>query len=129
MQNAIKNKQKIMNKKSLQQIEDFYLNLGYKNSKLKKVLEMDEEYQDLLKERKNELTKKFKLSAIENKKYILSANEDFEILKSCKKLEKLELSNEDRILVELIKTQLENNWRIHLIKISENILKKYEITK
>ena len=39
-----------MKNKSLQQIEDFYLNLGYKRGKLRKVLAKDEEYQKLLKD-------------------------------------------------------------------------------
>ena len=61
-----------MKKKSLQQIEDFCLNLGYKNNKLKKILEKDEEYQNLLKEREKRLTKEFKISLIEKDKYVLS---------------------------------------------------------
>ena len=72
------------------------------------------------------LTEKFNISPTEKKKYILSTNEDFKILKLCKKLEKLKLSNEDRTLVKLTKTQLESNWRIHLLKILTKILKKYK---
>ena len=71
------------------------------------------------------LTEKFNISPTEKKKYVLSTNEDFKILKSCKKLEQLKLLNEDKILVKLIKTQLEHNWRIHLLKRLNKIFEKY----
>lgn len=41
-----------MKRRSLQQIEDFYINLGYRAAKLREVLEKDREYQKLLTERK-----------------------------------------------------------------------------
>ena len=59
------------------------------------------------------------------KKYILKTKRDLDILNSCKKLEKLKLSKKDKDLVALIKTQLERNWRKHLLKELNKLLKKY----
>ena len=115
-----------MKKKSLQQIEDFYINLGYKVNALKEVLSKDKEYQKLLKDRKQKLTKQFKVTASEKKNYVLSTNEDFEILAKCKKLEGLKLTKEDKFLVKLIKTQLEYEWRKTLLKPLNQLLKKYK---
>ena len=92
-----------MKKKSLQQIEDFYIDLGCKGDKLRRALEKDKEYQNLLKERKRKLTKQFNATQAEKKKYVLSTNTDFEILAKCKKLEKLKLTKEDRFLIKTIK--------------------------
>lgn len=58
-----------MKKKSLQQIQDYYENMGYKGDKLRKVLNKDREYQKLIKERKQKLTKQFKLAEKEKRKY------------------------------------------------------------
>ncbi|MEW6295177.1 MAG: hypothetical protein AB1467_02675 [Candidatus Diapherotrites archaeon] len=113
-------------KKSLQQIEDRYFSLGYKGESLIKILEKDKTYQKLLKERKQKLTKNFKVSPIEKRKYVLSLDKDFEILGKCKKLEKIKLSKEDRSLIKFIKTQLERDWRKSLIKKINQLLKKYE---
>ena len=61
----------------------------------------------------------------EMKKYILKTKRDFEILNSCKKLQKLKLSEKDKDLVALIKTQLERDWRKHLINKLNCLFKKY----
>lgn len=114
-------------KKSLQQIEDDYINLGYKNEKLRKALENDSEYQNLLRERKQELTKTFKITQVEAKKYALSTDTDFEILAKCKQLEKLNLSDDDRKQVRLIKTQLEDDWRGSLLELLKSLLRKYSM--
>ena len=55
----------------------------------------------------------------------MSTNDDYEILKKVKQLEKLKLNKEDKILVWLIKTQLEFEWRNYLIHALNQILKKY----
>ncbi len=57
------------------------------------------------------------------KKYILKTKRDIKILNLCKKLEKIKLSKEDGQFVKLIKSQLEKDWRKHLIK-KLNDLKK-----
>jgi len=115
----------IMKRKSLQQIEDFYINSGYRGNELCKVLAKDKEYQKLLKERKQKLTKRFGVTQTEKRKYVLSTNNDFEILAKCKQLEKLKLSKEDRLLVKVIKTQLEDDWRKSLERLLNQLLKKY----
>ncbi|MBI4453596.1 hypothetical protein HY636_03040 [Candidatus Woesearchaeota archaeon] len=56
----------------------------------------------------------------------MSTNEDYEILKKVKVLEKLKLTKEDKTLMQLIKTQLEFEWRKYLIKTLDTILKKYQ---
>lgn len=121
-----------MRNKSLQQpqeIEDFYNNLGYRGDKLRKVLAGDRQYQRLLKERKEKLTKRFKVTPNEKKRYVLSMDDDFEILAKCRHLEKLKLTREDRVLVKLIKTQLGADWRKPLLKAVNLLLKKYPKAK
>ena len=61
----------------------------------------------------------------ENKKYILKTKRDLKILNLCKKLEKAKLSKSDKNLIVLIKTQLERDWRIPLLKELKKILIKY----
>lgn len=114
-----------MKKKSFQGIEDFYINLGFSGSRLRNTLEKDKEYQKLLKERIKKLTRKSKASGMEKKKYVLSTDQDFEILEKCKLLEKKKLEKEDKHLVRLIKTQLRQGWRTPLVKELERLLKKY----
>lgn len=113
-------------KTSLQQIEDDYINLGYRGKKLRQVLESDSEYQKLLRERKQKLTKAFETTKAETERYVLSTDADFEILAKCKQLEKLNLTDEDRELVELIKTQLEDDWRKPLVMSLNRLLEKYK---
>ena len=115
-----------MKNKSLQQLEDYYRNLGYKGEKLRKALAEDKEYQELLKERKRKLNRQLKVTIAEKKKYVLSTNTDFEILAKCKKLEKLKLTKEDRFLIKIIKAQLETDWRKSLLNTLNKLLKKYK---
>ena len=113
----------------LQKIEDFYNSLGYRGEKLRGVLEKDKEYQRILRERKQKLTKQFKVTPGEKKRYVLSMDDDYEILAKCKQLERLKLSREDRALVKLIKTQLEDDWRKPLLKAANQLLEKYPEAK
>jgi len=115
-----------MKKSSLQAIEDFYINLGYEGDKLRKILTKDKEYQELLKERKKKLTERFKIAKLEKRKYALSTDEDFEILTKCKQLERLKLAREDKYLINLIKAQLEYDWRKSLLKALNQVFKKYK---
>lgn len=114
-----------MQRQSLQRIEDFFLALGYEGEKLRRVLEKDKEYQKLLKERRHKLGKKARATSLEKKKYVLSTDEDFEILEKCKKLEKQKLAPQDKKIVKLIKSQLENEWRKPLVQSLNQLLKKY----
>lgn len=109
----------------LQQIEDKYVDLGYRGLKLRKVLEKDKEYQKLLRERKNRLTESFKITKDEKNKYVLSTDQDFEILKICKELKKQQLNSDDQSIVKLIKAQLEEDWRPPLLQKIKQLQKKY----
>ena len=71
-------------------------------------------------------TKSFPLTKTEQRKYVMSTNEDYEILQKVKKLEKLKLTKEEKILVWLIKTQLEPKWRKYLLQALSKLLKKYQ---
>ncbi len=103
-------------KVSLQKIQDFYERRGLKGNSLRKALENDKEYQKALGERKASLREKLKFSKAEEKKYVLSTDEDYEILSKTKKLEKSKLDKSGMELVRLIKTQLELDWRKPLLK-------------
>lgn len=66
-----------------------------------------------------------KISESDRKKYVLKESKDEEILLKCKKLETMELEKQDKSLVKLIKTQLEDDWRTPLVKEIEILLRKY----
>lgn len=110
----------------LQQIEDYYVNLGHRGSVLRKILARDKKYQRLLKKRKQKLSKQFKATSSEKKKYGLTTDIDFEILAKCKQLERLKLMKDDKLLVKLIKTQLEYDWRRPLLRTLNQLLRKYK---
>lgn len=114
-----------MKKETLQGIEDFYENKGYKGKKLRVALEIDKGYQKLLEERKRKLLADFRVTEKEKSKYVLSLDSDFKILGLCKKLEKLKLSKTDKELVRLIRSQLELEWRTPLLKELNRIARKY----
>ena len=61
-----------------------------------------------------------------NKKYLLPTDDDVKILNKCNELETLNLSKDDRELVEFIKTQLEKDWRTPLLEKLGTLLKKYK---
>lgn len=104
---------------------DHYLELGYNGDKLRDALKSDRKYQKILNEKKAKLTKKFAIATADQKKYVLATDDSYIILGKCKKLEKLKLSNDDKNLVKLIKSQLEDEWRKPLIKKLNEILKQY----
>ena len=59
-------------------------------------------------------------------KYILNTKRNIQILKLCKKLEKAKLSKNDKALVTLVKTQLEKDWRKHLLIKLNKLVHKYD---
>lgn len=67
-----------------------------------------------------------KLTKSERKKYVMPTNRDYEILSKIKQLEKLALTKSEKLLVKLIRTQLEHNWRKWLIEELDKILLKYK---
>lgn len=115
-----------MLKQSLQRIMDSYIQRGYQGERLRQALLKDKVYSRLLKERQKKLTKQIKVSKAESQKYVLSVDEDYEILKKCKQLEGAKLTKADKELVKLIKTQLEHDWRGYLIKDLNRLLRKYK---
>ena len=69
---------------------------------------------------------KYSITKLEKKKYVLITKRDLEILNLCKKLERLKLSKNDQILIALIKTQLEKDWRKYLLERLNETLKRYK---
>ncbi|MDD5032315.1 MAG: hypothetical protein PHR36_04740 [Patescibacteria group bacterium] len=111
---------------SVQAIEDFYLNLGYRGDNLRKALLKDKEYQGLLRGKKATLTTQTKVSLADKKKYVLATDADFEIVDKCRRLEILKPADDDRLLINLIKSQLEVEWRPPLIEALNKLLRKYQ---
>ena len=106
-------------------IEDFYITQGFSGESLRKKLLKDEGYQKLLMERKQKLGKRASLTKAEEKKYVMSVDEDYAILEKIKILEKMKLGKEEKFLVHLIKAQLEHDWRKSLIKVLDKLLSKH----
>ena len=59
-------------------------------------------------------------------KYVLKTKRDLEILRLCNGLSKLKLSKSDKKLASLIKTQLEKDWRKHLLIELRKLARKYQ---
>jgi len=110
---------------SLQAIEDYYFRHGLRGTKLRKATENDQEYMKILKKRQANLTKKFPVKPQDKKRYILSTDQDYQILWKIYDLERKNLSDNDKVLVKLMRTQLEHHWRAPVIKFLNQLLKKY----
>ena len=115
-----------MTKRSLQKIEDFYKNKGYSGSELKKILKKDREWVALVKLRKQNISKTFRLTKHEQNKYVMSTNEDYEILQKVKELEKMKLTKEEKEIVSLIKSQLIYDWRGPLLIKLKKIMQRHQ---
>ncbi|MBI3335805.1 MAG: Type 1 glutamine amidotransferase-like domain-containing protein [Candidatus Portnoybacteria bacterium] len=72
------------------------------------------------------LVKKVKITTKDKKRYVLSTDEDWEILGKIYQLEKKKLSTEDKKFVTFIRTQLERDWRTPILQALENLLSRYE---
>lgn len=66
-----------------------------------------------------------KITAKDEKRYVLKEHRDYQILDQIYKLEKCKLSAEDKRTIKLIRTQLEHDWRKPLQKILAKLVKKY----
>lgn len=75
------------------------------------------------------MKKSLTISKNDRKKYVLKEMIDEEILTKCKMLETMSLEKQDKSLVKLIKTQLEDDWRTPLLEEVELLLKKYFKTR
>lgn len=111
--------------KSLQEIEDYYVNQGLTGDELRTAIEGDGEYKRLLLKLKDKLGKTVDASNEELQKYVLSTAADYEILSKIHQLEKQNLSSGDKELVQLIKTQLELDWRSPIVAKLDELLQKY----
>ena len=67
-----------------------------------------------------------KITPSEKKRYVLSQDKEIKILLKCKQLEKLKLTKQDKYLVKLIKTQLEDDWRKPLLKEVNKLVRRYK---
>jgi len=112
-------------RKSLQAIEDYYYQKGLRGDKLRRATQNDLEYGTLLRERRLKLKKKFRVKSRDRKRYILSTDQDYEILGKIYELESKKLSNNDEALVKLVRTQLEHHWRTPILKFLNRMLRKY----
>lgn len=72
------------------------------------------------------LIQKFKITARDKKRYVLSTDEDWEILGKIYQLEKKKLSTEDKKFVTFLRTQLERDWRTPILRALDDLLSKYE---
>ncbi len=69
---------------------------------------------------------KFQPTTLDKQKYVLEDPKDLVILEKIKSLEIKKLQKEDKVILKLIKTQLERNWREPLIVYLNKLIKKYE---
>ena len=119
----------MVRKKSLQAIQDFYQRKGLQDSSLRRALERDKEYARILNQRRNRLKANFKIKKAEQKKYVLSLDEDYHILGKIKILLQQKLTKEDKEIVTLLRTQLEHDWRKPLLTYLNKTIKKYSHIK
>lgn len=111
--------------KTLQEIEDHYLRQGLTGERLRQALEEDIEFQELLKDRKSKVRDKRGITEEEEKEYLLPNDEDYEILSTLKVLEGKDLSEHDKEVVKLMKTQLKEDWRTPLLERLKQLTQKY----
>ena len=112
-------------KDSLQEIADAYGRAGLCGQRLRTALAKDSRYQQLLRARKQKLTKQFRVPPWERAHYVLATDEDFAILAKLRSLERLPLSAEDRRLVRFIRSQLILEWRKPVLRTLDRLLTKY----
>ncbi|MDP2944675.1 MAG: hypothetical protein Q8N57_03895 [bacterium] len=67
-----------------------------------------------------------KINERDKKRYVLSEERDYIILKKIYQLEKYKLSITKKGILNLIRTQLEHDWRKPLIKFLDGMIKKYK---
>lgn len=114
-----------MSRRSLQEIEDFYIQQGLQGESLWEALDKDEEFHELLKQKKQQIREKHNITSEEEQKYLLPTENDYEILAKIKALETYPLTKEDKTIVGLIKSQLQEEWRKPLLSELNNLIKTY----
>lgn len=110
---------------SLQKIEDYYFGKGLRGEDLREAVEADKTYQKILSARRKTLTKKFGVTEEDARKYVLSTDEDWEILGKIYQLEKKKLTAEDEKFITFLRTQLEHDWRAPIVQVLDGLIKKY----
>jgi len=71
----------------------------------------------------------FKITSKDKKRYVLGEERDCLILEKIYRLEKHPLSLEDKKTTNLIRTQLEKDWRAPLLQALNRLLRKYNHKK
>jgi ATP phosphoribosyltransferase regulatory subunit HisZ len=66
-----------------------------------------------------------KIKAKDKKRYPLKEAGDYKILEKIYELEKCKLSLGDKKILNLVRTQLENDWRKPLLKFLDSLAKRY----
>jgi len=67
-----------------------------------------------------------KITSYEKRKYLLKEKNDLVMLSKIKKLEKYQLNEKDKEIIKLIRTQLEKEWRIPLIRYLNKLSNRYK---
>ena len=112
--------------KSLDEIENYYVDQGLVGAELRQAIENDGDYKELLSRRKSKLKQSLHISDDEAKKYVLSTDADYAILAKIRQLEQQNLSAADKEILEFIRTQLELDWRSPILTKLDKLLKKYQ---
>ena len=68
-----------------------------------------------------------RIKAKDKKRYVFAEEQDYQILAEIYELEKCKLSPGDTKVINLIRTQLERDWRKPLLKFLYGLSKKYKI--
>ena len=63
-------------------------------------------------------------TSTEKRKYVLNDKDDLIILSKIKELEKRKLTEKDKEIIKIIRTQLEKEWRKPLINYLNKLLRK-----
>ena len=112
--------------KSLQQLQDYYVNQGLAGERLREALENDQKYQRFLEERKSKLQAVNQIPEEDAKKYLFVTDKDYKTIGKIYELEKRSLSTADKGLVEFKRTQLELDWRSPILDKLDVLLGKYK---
>jgi hypothetical protein len=113
-----------MKKRPLQEIQDAYENKGFAGRNLQKALKKDRSWKKLVEKRREKIKHAFPLTKTEERKYIMSTGRDYLIFLKIKQLEKMKLTKGEKTQVNLIRTQLEYDWRRQLIRYLNRMIKQ-----
>lgn len=69
---------------------------------------------------------KFRIKPIDRRRYLFVKPQDYEILFKIYRLEKHKLSGEDKKTIKFIRTQLMKDWRSPILKVLNDLIKKYK---